>query len=97
LYGPRDGVRVVWLGGTPSTRWMTAKGVARFEQAGIRAVVYDRPGYGGSTRQRGRQVVDTVEDVRLLVTPKAGTGSPRSAVPVAGRTRSPAPPGWPIA
>ncbi|WP_460525110.1 alpha/beta fold hydrolase [Flindersiella endophytica] len=67
LYGPKDGVRLVVHGGTPSTRWLTAKGVERFERAGIRAMVYDRPGYGGSTRQPGRQVVDAVEDVRLLV------------------------------
>ncbi len=32
-------------------------------QLGIHLIAYDRPGYGGSTRRPGRQVVDAAEDV----------------------------------
>ena len=31
--------------------------------AGLRLISYDRPGYGGSTRQHGRSVVDCVSDI----------------------------------
>jgi len=66
VYGPEDGTRVVMHGGTPSTRWLSGKLQAQLEQCGIRALAYDRPGYGGSTRQPGRAVVDVVDDVARL-------------------------------
>lgn len=66
MYGPKDGARVVFHNGTPATRWQAAKSVERYERAGLRVLMYDRPGYGGSTRLPGRRVVDAVEDVRLL-------------------------------
>src|SRR5262249_49285322 len=37
-----------------------------YEDAGARVITYDRPGYGGSDRHRGRRVVDCVEDVGAL-------------------------------
>jgi pimeloyl-ACP methyl ester carboxylesterase len=35
-------------------------------QSKLSLLVYDRPGYGGSTRQPGRTVADAVDDVRAL-------------------------------
>lgn len=67
VYGPKDGTRVVMHSGTPATRWLPARAVERYERAGIRLLICDRPGYGGSTRQPGRSVVDIVEDIRLVV------------------------------
>jgi pimeloyl-ACP methyl ester carboxylesterase len=34
--------------------------------AGLRLITYDRPGYGGSTRQHGRSVVDCVADIAAI-------------------------------
>jgi pimeloyl-ACP methyl ester carboxylesterase len=33
---------------------------------GLRLITYDRPGYGGSTRQHGRSVVDCVADIAAI-------------------------------
>lgn len=57
---------VVWHGGTPGTRWMSRRAIAQMEVAGVRVLFPDRPGYGGSTRQRGRRVVDVAADVDAL-------------------------------
>ena len=38
----------------------------RAERQGIRVISYDRPGYGGSTRQPGRTVADCATDVRTI-------------------------------
>ncbi|WP_427165677.1 alpha/beta fold hydrolase [Streptomyces sp. C1-1] len=35
-------------------------------QLGIHLIAYDRPGYGGSTRRPGREVVDAAEDVAAI-------------------------------
>jgi pimeloyl-ACP methyl ester carboxylesterase len=66
LYGPEDGLPVISHNGTPSTRWKRSAIVAAVERAGVRMLVHDRPGYGGSTRMEGRRVADVAEDVRLL-------------------------------
>jgi pimeloyl-ACP methyl ester carboxylesterase len=65
-YGAPDGVPVVSLGGAPSIRWERPDVVAAFEACGLRVLVPDRPGYGGSTRRPGRLVADVVDDVRAL-------------------------------
>ncbi|WUJ54898.1 alpha/beta hydrolase [Kribbella sp. NBC_00382] len=36
------------------------------EESGVRVLMADRPGYGGSTRQPGRTVADFVRDVEVL-------------------------------
>ncbi|MFI5709744.1 alpha/beta fold hydrolase [Kribbella sp. NPDC051620] len=67
LYGPEGGYPVVSHNGTPSSRWKWPALVESMGRSGFRHLVYDRPGYGGSTRRAGRTVVDAVEDVRALV------------------------------
>jgi pimeloyl-ACP methyl ester carboxylesterase len=52
--------------GTPNSRLMFERDVARAERQGIRLISYDRPGYGGSTPQPGRTVADCAEDVRAI-------------------------------
>ena len=54
LYGPQDGTPVVSHNGSPGTRWKRPDIVAAIERSGVRMLVHDRPGYGGSTRQAGR-------------------------------------------
>jgi len=66
LYGPSDGLPVVSLGGSPSTRWKRPSVVEAISAAGLRMVIPDRPGYGGSSRQPGRTVADAASDVALL-------------------------------
>ena len=66
LYGPEDGVPVISHNGSPSTRWKRPNIVAAVERAGVRMLIPDRAGYGGSTRKPGRRVADAAEDVRLL-------------------------------
>ncbi|GID10074.1 alpha/beta fold hydrolase [Actinocatenispora rupis] len=65
-YGPPDGVPVVVHNGTPSSRWKWPRLVDAMDRSGLRLLVYDRPGYGGSSRQPGRTVADAAEDVRAL-------------------------------
>jgi pimeloyl-ACP methyl ester carboxylesterase len=66
LYGPEDGIPVVSHNGSPGTRWKSPNSVSAIERSGVRMLVHDRPGYGGSTRQAGRRVADAAEDVRRL-------------------------------
>lgn len=66
LYGQEDGWPVIVHGGSPSTRWRRPLQIAAMERSGLRFLVYDRPGYGGSTRAPGRTVTDAAADVRQL-------------------------------
>jgi len=50
--GDRNGRPVLVHSGTPNSRLLFDRDVARAERQGIRLISYDRPGYGGSTRQR---------------------------------------------
>jgi pimeloyl-ACP methyl ester carboxylesterase len=65
--GPADGPVVLFHMGTPSAGrpfdgWLRA-GARR----GLRHVFYARPGYGGSTRARGRSVAQCVGDVAQIL------------------------------
>jgi pimeloyl-ACP methyl ester carboxylesterase len=57
---------VVFQGGSPSSRWKWPSLIESMQQSKLRLLVYDRPGYGGSTRRAGRTVADAVDDVRSL-------------------------------
>lgn len=65
-YGPPDGFPVISHNGSPSSRWKRPDLIEAMWQSGVRVVMPDRPGYGGSTRQPGRTVADVVGDVRVL-------------------------------
>jgi pimeloyl-ACP methyl ester carboxylesterase len=65
--GDTDRVAVVWHHGTPN---IGAPPEPLFEQAhrlGLRWVGYDRPGYGGSTPNRDRDVASAASDVAAIV------------------------------
>lgn len=66
IAGPTDGMPVFLLHGTPGSSSGPRPRTIVLHRLGIRLVSYDRPGYGGSTRQPGRLVVDAAADVRLL-------------------------------
>ncbi len=92
-WGDPGGFPVVLLHGTPGSRFGRPYDEAAVRALGLRLVTYDRPGYGGSDRHRGRRVVDCVQDVaavadalgieRFAVT--GGSGGGPHALAVAAR------------
>ena len=65
--GPADGLPLVFHHGTPSSA-LPIRALERAAHArGLRLVTSSRPGYGRSTRQPGRQVVDVVADTEALL------------------------------
>ena len=65
-WGDPNGVPILSLHGTPGCRLNRPALEDKVAAEGIRLVTYDRPGYGGSDRHHGRQVVDCVGDVETL-------------------------------
>ena len=62
--GNAGGVPIVFHHGTPGNR--AAHNLTAAALAGARAIVYDRPGYGGSDRDRGRPVAACAADVAAI-------------------------------
>ena len=66
--GPIDGVPLVFHHGTPGA----ATPIRAIERAvhdrGLRFATFSRPGYGSSSRLRGRRVVDVVQDTAAVLT-----------------------------
>ncbi|TDW18980.1 alpha/beta fold hydrolase [Kribbella kalugense] len=65
VWGDPGGAPVFWLHGTPGSRLLREPG-ASYADNHLRVFTYDRPGYGLSTRVRGRRVVDVAFDVRTI-------------------------------
>ena len=65
-WGDPDGFPVFLLHGTPGSRFEGQANASAYADVGARAIMYDRPGYGGSDRFRGRRVVDSVADVSAI-------------------------------
>jgi pimeloyl-ACP methyl ester carboxylesterase len=64
--GPADGVSVIVSHGTPGSRFARQPDPELYERHGVRAVAYDRPGYGRSDPQGGRSVADAAADIAAL-------------------------------
>ena len=64
--GQPDGVPVLVLRGSPHSRLLYDLWVEDAESRGIRLICYERPGYGGSTRQPGRSVASAANDVAAI-------------------------------
>ncbi len=64
-WGVQDGWPLFALHGCPGSRYLRHIGGV-YERHQVRAITYDRPGYGRSTRRRGLRVVDAAEDVALI-------------------------------
>ena len=64
--GDPDGFPVFSLHGTPGSRFVGQANASAYADVGARVITYDRPGYGGSDRFRGRRVVDSVADVSAI-------------------------------
>ncbi|SEE65148.1 Pimeloyl-ACP methyl ester carboxylesterase [Streptomyces sp. 3213] len=65
-WGDPQGHPVFLLHGTPGSHQGPRPRSMVLYQLGIHLIAYDRPGYGGSTRVPGRQVVDAAADVELI-------------------------------
>jgi pimeloyl-ACP methyl ester carboxylesterase len=65
-WGDLDGFPVFSLHGTPGSRFLRHYDESAYAEVGARVITYDRPGYGGSDRSRGRQAVDCVTDVAAI-------------------------------
>src|SRR6266508_3190901 len=57
-----DGVPVFWHHGTPNIGAPPQPLFAAAKRLGLRWVSYDRPGYGGSTPVRGRDIASAAAD-----------------------------------
>lgn len=64
--GDPAGSAVLVQNGAPSSRHLYPPHAASALEHGIRLIAYDRPGYGRSTPQPGRSMVDCVNDVRTI-------------------------------
>ncbi len=77
LSGPVDGVPLVFHHGTPGAATPIRALERAAHERGLRVVMTSRPGYGGSTRQPGRSVVDVVSDTNAVL---AAIGATRCVV-----------------
>lgn len=64
--GDPNGVPVLVQNGTPASSLLYEPHLRDAEEKGIRLFSYDRPGYGESTRNRGRAVADCAQDVAAV-------------------------------
>ena len=65
-WGDLEGFPVFSLHGAPGSRLLRHHDESAYAEVGARVITYDRPGYGGSDRDRGRRVVDCVADVTAI-------------------------------
>jgi pimeloyl-ACP methyl ester carboxylesterase len=65
--GPDDGVPLLLHHGTPGSYHPMSELEPAAHARGLRVVSWSRPGYGGSTRQPGRRMVDVVADARAVL------------------------------
>jgi pimeloyl-ACP methyl ester carboxylesterase len=64
--GAGDGFPVIVSHGTPGSRFARPPDLELFERHGVRAIAYDRPGYGRSDPQLGRSVADAPADIAAI-------------------------------
>ncbi len=61
--GDPNGKPVFFIHGTPGSRDLYRPQAENAEKLGIRLISYSRPGYGNSTRHKGRNIKDAASDV----------------------------------
>jgi pimeloyl-ACP methyl ester carboxylesterase len=65
-WGDPEGAPVFSLHGTPGSRLTRHPDDEVYRRAGVRAITYDRAGYGLSTRRPGRTIADVAPDVAAI-------------------------------
>jgi pimeloyl-ACP methyl ester carboxylesterase len=87
--GDGERLAVFWHHGTPNIGAPPAPLFADADRLGLRWVSYDRPGYGGSTPQPGRDVASAAtRSPRRSQTRSTSSGSRSWGTPAARPTRS---------
>jgi pimeloyl-ACP methyl ester carboxylesterase len=66
VYGPQDGFPLLWIHGTPGAYKVLPEYVVTAEKKGVKIISAARAGSGGSTRKKGRQIIDAVADLHAL-------------------------------
>jgi pimeloyl-ACP methyl ester carboxylesterase len=66
ISGDPDGTPVFLFHGTPGSRVGPRPRGQVLHRLGVRLITFDRPGYGGSDRLRGRRVADVAADVAAI-------------------------------
>ena len=66
-YGPTDGRPLLRFQGTPGSRYSRHPHEDAYDRLGVRIIVFDRPGYGASTRLPGRGVSVVADDAAELL------------------------------
>lgn len=66
-WGDANGIPLIAMHGTPGGRITYWEDPTIYERHGLRRLTYDRPGYGESTRLKGRSVADVVADVEAII------------------------------
>nr|POF22260.1 hypothetical protein CFP56_36345 [Quercus suber] len=65
--GSQDGLPLIWCHGTPNSAKPMPDLLKACEKKNLSLITYSRAGYGGTSRNKGRQVVDDVADVQALL------------------------------
>ena len=66
MFGAEDGFPLLWFHGTPSAGTVLPELESACKSKGVKIIAMSRAGYGGSSRNRGRRVVDVVQDAQHL-------------------------------
>jgi len=62
-----DALPFVYLHGTPSAYPVMKSLISGCKENNLKLISFSRAGYGGSSRNAGRKIVDIVEDVKALL------------------------------
>lgn len=66
ISGAKDGFPLMYIHGTPGAYLPIPGFPEACEKKGIKLITTSRAGYGGSSRLKGRSIVDFVADIRAL-------------------------------
>lgn len=66
-FGDTNGYPLVWHHGTPSGYIPLPALVEACKRKHFKLIVFSRAGYGGSSRRKGRSILDDVDDVKALL------------------------------
>jgi len=65
--GAKNGFPFVFIHGTPGSYLVEPSLADLCEKKGLKLISTSRAGYGGSTRKKGRLIVDVVADIQTLL------------------------------
>lgn len=66
ISGAQDGFPLLWIHGTPGAYTVFSDLEVMCREKGVKLITMSRAGYGSSTRQRGRCIIDVVPDLKQL-------------------------------